>query len=145
MVIMCVFMLACLLACLQQQHRKQHRSQQQLLQQQQQPDCSGAPTTRSTSNDDHRAGAQLHPGQEWRDRPERARLKPCWDCDTRNRGPSGPLGVVLTSPPAVLGGPVKTGSVLPVLGEVKDSDVSVNSILVLLRPRPLRHDFVIFG
>jgi hypothetical protein len=102
---------------------KESWGQQQLQLRQQQPDGSGAPTT-STSNDDHRAGAQLHPGQEWRDRPRRARLKPCWGCDTRNRGPSGPLGVVLTSPPAVLGGPVKTGRRLPVLGEVEDSDVS---------------------
>jgi hypothetical protein len=30
------------------------------------------------------------------------------------------------------------------LGEVKDSDVRITSVLVLLRPRPLRHDFVIF-
>jgi hypothetical protein len=57
-------------------------------------------------------------------RPRRGRIKPCWGCDTRNQGPSGPLGVVLTSPPAVLGGPVKTGRRLPVLGEIEDSDVS---------------------
>jgi hypothetical protein len=34
------------------------------------------------------------------------------------------LGVVLTSPPAVLGGPLKTGSKLPVLGEIDDYDDS---------------------
>jgi hypothetical protein len=49
-----------------------------------------------------------------------------------SRGPPGPLGVVLTSPPAVLGGPKKTGRGLPVLGEVKDSDVSIFSVLGLI-------------
>jgi hypothetical protein len=53
--------------------------------------------------------------------------KLCWGCERNQRasqGPPGPLGVVLTSPPAVLGGPMKTGSKLPVLGEIEDSDVS---------------------
>jgi hypothetical protein len=65
----------------------------------------------------------------------RGRIK-LWGCDSRThreiQGPPGPLGVVLTSPPAVLGGPVKTGSGLPVLGEVKDSDVSITSVLDLV-------------
>jgi hypothetical protein len=84
------------------QHRKEYGKQHQLLIRQQQPDGRSAPTT--STDDDHRAGAQLHPSQ----------------------GPPGPLGVVLTSPPAVLGGPQKTVSGLPVLGEVKDSDVSID-------------------
>jgi hypothetical protein len=53
--------------------------------------------------------------------------KLCWGCERNQRasqGPPGPLGVVLTSPPAVLGGPMKTGSKLPVLEEVDDFYVS---------------------
>jgi hypothetical protein len=54
------------------------------------------------------------------------------------------LGVVLTSPPAVLGGPKKTVRGLPVLGEVKDSDIRVSIVLVLIYVLVLcDHDIVI--
>jgi hypothetical protein len=53
------------------------------------------------------------------------------------------LGVVLTSPPAVLGGPRKTGSKLPVLGEIEDSDDSDYNNCVLINVLVARsHDVI---
>jgi hypothetical protein len=113
------------------QLRKESWKQQQLQLQQQQPDGRSAPTT--STDDDHRAGAQLHPSQDM-------------ELRLAEPGTPGALGGGPDQPPGGPGGTTEDSKWTPCLGGGKGFRRQHRQHpRPNLRPRPLRHDIVIFG